>query len=283
MKDNYLAMLWGLHVGDSLGATLEFGPPQEKELFHTDIIGGGPFSWSPGDPTDDTDMAIALLKSIAENKKFHRQSIIDNYLDWVRTNPKDIGGTIYSSLSAWQLDGYYTGARGERTRSNGSLMRCSPMALLPFDPYAIESQTKITHAEELCLEIDKVFIQLLQLCFIEKDKEKIHAKLKDWTQFDYHLKIKIEHIRRTQWDSVKTSGYVIDTFVSAVWALLHTDSFEDGLVKIVNRGDDSDTCGAVTGALLGAYYGVDSIPVRWLSMIREKQTIEDLVNLYLSE
>jgi len=64
---------------------------------------------------------------------------------------------------------------------------------------------------------------------------------------------------------------------SAFWALLNTNSFEEGLVEIVNRGDDADTCGAVTGALLGAFYGIDQIPHRWLEVIKQRKHITKLL------
>ena len=49
MKTNSLAMFLGLHVGDSLGATVEFSPAREKDNFHTEILGEGPFNLLPGD------------------------------------------------------------------------------------------------------------------------------------------------------------------------------------------------------------------------------------------
>lgn len=41
-------------------------------------------------------------------------------------------------------------------------------------------------------------------------------------------------------------------------------SFEDCLVGTVNQGADADTTGAICGMLAGAYYGLESIPRRWL-------------------
>jgi ADP-ribosyl-[dinitrogen reductase] hydrolase len=63
------------------------------------------------------------------------------------------------------------------------------------------------------------------------------------------------------------AAFVLDTLKAATWAVLHTSSFEDALIEIVNRGDDCDTVGAVTGALAGALYGADAIPSRWLECL----------------
>jgi ADP-ribosylglycohydrolase len=71
---------------------------------------------------------------------------------------------------------------------------------------------------------------------------------------------------------IQVAAFVLDTLKSAAWATLHTSSFEDALIEIVNRGDDCDTVGAVTGALAGALYGADAIPPRWLDclLLRER-------------
>ena len=47
-------------------------------------------------------------------------------------------------------------------------------------------------------------------------------------------------------------------------ALLESDSVEDCLVDVVNRGGDADTTGAIAGMLTGALYGMRSLPPRWL-------------------
>lgn len=43
-------------------------------------------------------------------------------------------------------------------------------------------------------------------------------------------------------------------------ALKHFDSFEDAMIAAVNHGGDSDSTGAVTGNILGAAVGYESIP-----------------------
>ena len=43
-------------------------------------------------------------------------------------------------------------------------------------------------------------------------------------------------------------------------ALKHFDSFEDAMIAAVNHGGDSDSTGAVTGNILGAAIGYETIP-----------------------
>jgi ADP-ribosyl-[dinitrogen reductase] hydrolase len=62
-------------------------------------------------------------------------------------------------------------------------------------------------------------------------------------------------------------GFVRVAFRLAFWELFHAPSFEAGLIDVVNRGGDADTNGAIAGALLGAYHGIDAIPDRWLAPV----------------
>jgi len=49
-------------------------------------------------------------------------------------------------------------------------------------------------------------------------------------------------------------------------------------VTAVNRGGDTDTIGAITGAVAGARFGASELPDRWLSAIEETEEIEVLTN-----
>ena len=44
---------------------------------------------------------------------------------------------------------------------------------------------------------------------------------------------------------------------------MHAKSAEMAILSAVNLGGDADTVGACTGALAGAYWGLDALPLRW--------------------
>ena len=44
----------------------------------------------------------------------------------------------------------------------------------------------------------------------------------------------------------------------------------------VNYSGDSDSTGAMTGNILGAFYGVDAIPQRWLGQLKMREIIEQV-------
>jgi len=46
------------------------------------------------------------------------------------------------------------------------------------------------------------------------------------------------------------------------------------VTEVVNLGGDTDTAGAILGAMAGAYYGADAIPKRWLDGLQNRDGIE---------
>jgi len=290
-----LGSLIGLHVGDSLGATLEFGPPSKQHDSHTEITGGGHFKWRAGQPTDDTDLMIALLSALTAQPDdigatLNLEQFSKNMIEWLDRDPPDVGLTTSMSIGNLEMLTEYThdeirtcGGRAEHNKSNGSLMRVAPMLLCNDND--LVTQTMSTHAHPLCVLCDQILVELLKRCTytnitnfsIPSATEYAINTLRSGGFTEESDVIK-DMVDDPEWNNIQTSGYVVHTLGSALWALNHTDSFETGVVDIVNRGDDSDTCGAVTGALLGAYYGYCAIPQRWKDVIEEHDTILKLLD-----
>ncbi len=47
-------------------------------------------------------------------------------------------------------------------------------------------------------------------------------------------------------------------------------------MRAVNHSGDSDSTGAITGNILGALWGREAIPSRWLEPLELRREIEDL-------
>ena len=58
-------------------------------------------------------------------------------------------------------------------------------------------------------------------------------------------------------------GYTLKAMQVALWCALRATGFEEALVAVVSAGGDTDTNGAVAGAVLGARFGCRAIPPRW--------------------
>jgi len=64
----------------------------------------------------------------------------------------------------------------------------------------------------------------------------------------------------------------------AIYSFLsHSEDFEEALVFSVGLGGDTDTIGAMTGAIAGAYRGKGSIPLRWLHALERGRKGADYI------
>src|SRR4051794_19782753 len=140
LQNRYRGCLLGLAVGDALGGPVEFmnteailkryGKPVRE------MVGGGWLKLKPGETTDDTAMARILAESIIQNNGVETIEIARRYVDWMNSNPPDIGNITRLALRAF-LTGLTVpqaalGAHrqtGGKSAGNGTIMRCAPIAL----------------------------------------------------------------------------------------------------------------------------------------------------------
>lgn len=73
-------------------------------------------------------------------------------------------------------------------------------------------------------------------------------------------------------DEPHSIGYTLKTLACGLWCYWHSQSFEDGLLAVVNEGGDADTNAAVACAILGAKFGYHNIPPYYIeNLYAEKE------------
>ena len=81
-------------------------------------------------------------------------------------------------------------------------------------------------------------------------------------------------------DVVAILGNGIEAYNSvptAIYSFLsHPLSFEEAVLYAISLGGDTDTIGAMTGAISGAYLGVDLIPGKWQMKLENRLYIAEL-------
>ena len=65
-------------------------------------------------------------------------------------------------------------------------------------------------------------------------------------------------------------GLAVNTVLLATSSFMKAGSFREAVTNAVNLGGDTDTIGAVTGALAGAFFGESAIPEKWHSKLNPK-------------
>lgn len=258
----------GLAIGDALGAQVEFKRPGTFDPVR-EMKGGGIFKLRPGQITDDTQMALIMARSLLEFNQFNPNAMMDDFLAWKESSECfDIGNTIREALERYQETGEpFQGLEGLEFSGNGSLMRLYPSVLwsLKFaDTDAFQlvwDISRLTHASPIVLRETQTMFTLLRRCFQERPPT---TKIDLFQGFTYPL-------------NPASTGYVADTLDCALWAFMESDSFEEGLLKVVNLGGDADTAGAVYGQIAGSWYGIKGLPERFLEKLEVKGEIEKLV------
>ncbi|MDW7729776.1 MAG: ADP-ribosylglycohydrolase family protein [Bacillota bacterium] len=72
--------------------------------------------------------------------------------------------------------------------------------------------------------------------------------------------------------------------IAVYCSLKHKDDYRKAIVASVNHSGDSDSTGAITGNIVGAYLGLSSIPEEWVGKLELKEVImkmaDDLLGFY---
>lgn len=289
MLDQFRGCLLGLAVGDALGAPVEFVDAAEIALRYgklTEMAGGGWLELKPGQVTDDTQMMLCVLESYCACAGFDPHDVADRLLAWYRAGPVDVGNMTRDACENL-LFGYNFERAGRDAwearppgmrMGNGSLARAAPTGLFRYpDNMRLIGESRvisgITHYDERCkLSCVALNLAIQHLLLVGVDgllDELIEYVEPRNTVIGYALRA-IPTLRPSE---LRTSGYVVDTLQSALWAAIYCDEFEEGLVLLVNRGGDADTVGAVAGALLGTRFGIDAIPRRWLEPLENREQV----------
>lgn len=287
-RDRAVGAVLGMATGDALGAGYEFQPPNPPDRIA--MIGGGLGVFDPGEWTDDTTMGIPILEAVAAGEDLLdpavRDRVAEQWVDWAR-EPKDIGVTIGHVLRSAgdpvravdltaTAQGMY--AAGQRAAGNGSLMRTTPLVLGYLDqPQALTAAARaysdMTHGDPVAGEA----------CVLWNHAQR-HAILH--AQFDVtvglsHLppgrqEVWREHIRVAEAGTPRVfaahNGWVVAALQAAWSAIRGSDDsgpehFENALRSAVAGGNDADTVAAIAGGLLGARWGVSSIPLQWRRLL----------------
>ncbi|WP_366924709.1 ADP-ribosylglycohydrolase family protein [Metallumcola ferriviriculae] len=291
--------MFGVALGDALGATLEFMSAEEVKQnygIHREIIGGGWLDLKPGEFTDDTEMTLSVAEGIVAAPDNPVGQIGKGFIDWFNTGPKDVGNTIRTSLSNYViLDNWDEASKHTaksldgKTAGNGALMRTLPISFAYYgDPEKIADRSRricrMTHWDMIA-EMAGVFYNILATCLMQEEKQAAWDKSWDWfAAYLYQeadvatvkLLADLKDLRRWEFTDLRASGFVYDTLVSALWCFYNTDTAEEAIINAVNLGDDADTVGAVTGGLAGVYYGYQALPQRWLRVVKQKDRIEQV-------
>lgn len=283
--DRAVGSLLGLFVGDAFGAQTEFDMQADiMEEFPQGILEMDSKERNIGDPgmiTDDSEMAIMLATSLIHRNGLDVRDVRRRYLAWLNAEPSDLGTTILEALR----EGKFNPA----SQANGALMRLAPLAIygtkLPEEQLIewVDKECAITHIHEVCRDANRLWA--LAIAKAVKNggmKEELYSYLcsiaptytnNQQLLLALHAAADMEPKSCDDWDQ----GWVLIAFQQSLYTLLHTDSIEEGIRSITNRGGDADTNAAIYGMLAGAIEGKAAIPLRWVEGLHPTRCLKDLL------
>lgn len=261
-------VLLGQLAGDALGSRVEFLEPQRIRELHgkgpRDLADGGTFNTLAGQPTDDSELALALARSVIAQGRYEKDDVFAAYQTWFHSHPFDIGTTTTAALSRRSHRDSGTSATSQ---SNGSLMRISPLgvvAAVKRDAVGwARTDSGLTHPHPACEESCAVFVEAIAAGLAGASRQEMYrAALEASTLLTREALERAAVAPPPQF--TRSMGWVMIALHNAFYRLLHADSMEDAIVDTVREGGDTDTNAAIAGALLGAHFGREGVPDRWL-------------------
>lgn len=280
-RDRARGVVLGMAVGDALGAPFEFNPPIGPDAAVA-MFGGGSFGWAPGEWTDDTSMAIPLVRVLADGGRLDNPDalarVVRDWREWALAAP-DVGTQTRNVLGRLGPDATEADARaaseavhdehGGRSGGNGSLMRTAPVVLAHLDDEfaliaAARRVSELTHWEAdagdacaiWCVAAARAIASGPSTCAVRST-------------------------RRCPTPSAPLCGTVASTRPSASNPLGSRTTVGSSRRcrrrgrrsravrrsprpdRAVRCGDDTDTVAAIAGQLAGARWGATAIPAEW--------------------
>ncbi|WP_308513876.1 ADP-ribosylglycohydrolase family protein [uncultured Turicimonas sp.] len=298
VDDKPQALLLGLAVGDALGVPVEF---KERGSFQVKgMLGYGTHNQPAGTWSDDTSLALILADNLGTEGIFWKD-LARSFVEWrdkgeftPHGKAFDIGNATNWAIIRLKkgIEPTKAGGKDERDNGNGSLMRIAPLVFYMFgkkpqERYEItKNVSSVTHAHPISITACFIYIEFLRLLSFGRSKKVAYTELRE--NFVYYKKFldksalaKFERILNgdvstLKESEIKSTGYVVDTLEAALWSFLITRNYGEAVLKAVNLGDDTDTTGAVTGAMAGLHYGLKDIPQDWLDKLAKREFIRDI-------
>ena len=289
-------------MGDALGMQTEGMTPEEiKQKFNIvfDYGSGMPGSPNeklrPGQYTDDTEQTLILARSIVEAGKFDpvlfSKKLVEHYAI-ILSKPGSNRGWGRTSLDSCRRlqSGTSWKESGGDSPTCGSSMRISPIGLLypdnidQLERTAVESSLP-THKHPESIAGAVAVASAVSLAITNTSPDiilKTAGRLAK--KFDPMLGNKILSIEKMRYmpelnafSTIGTSLMTKDVVPSAFYCFSKNPlDFSKAILTAINAGGDTDSIAAITGAISGAYLGIDAIPTKWLDGLENRDEVESL-------
>ena len=304
--------LYGTVTGDALGVPYEtesYDSMQKNPC--TGMTGYGHHRQPSGSWSDDTSMTLCAADSLC--KGFDPDDMMKKFMLWKDKKQYTATGVVFDvgRICRKAINQFHDGAPallcGDASvngNGNGSIMRILPMVLYQLFLYPVSDDALdqflepiheasiLTHAHPVAQMCCGLFALTVREWFLEDndgssllgmdqrafEKGKAFYKSRGGV-FEEEigkrdLFIEPAELLQLQGRELPNWGYVINTWNISLLSFLTTENFRDCVLKAINMGGDTDTNGAVAGALAGTFYGKEMIPDEWVNALQNKRLLD---------
>lgn len=298
--------LLGQLAGDSLGALVEFQSAAAIARSYPDggpkqLADGGPHRIMAGQATDDSELALLLARSLVRKSGFDANDVASLYASWYHgwlhhegnvscahpgCRPFDIGGTTTQALgpvkphhvAEHRCAAICRSAASATSQANGALMRVSPIGIWGWQRLPSEvddvarADASLTHPHPVCQAASGIFAATIAHAVAEGGTSKeVYNWAVAWAQErgvpEPVMAVLEKAYTSPPGDYMNHAGWVLIALQNVFYQLVNSAGAVEGVVRSVRSGGDTDTNGAICGALLGAVYGREAWPEQWREMI----------------
>ncbi|MHC4742791.1 MAG: ADP-ribosylglycohydrolase family protein [Planctomycetota bacterium] len=293
LADRMAGLLLGMAVGDAIGLPREGLTRRRAQRLYGDKPLKHRFAAGRGMISDDTEhacmVAQAWLASKGDARAFAR-SLAWRLRFWLLGVPAGVGfATLRGICKLWL--GFSPERSGVNSAGNGPAMRSPVLGICAGDEPEnladlVRASTRLTHTDERAIEgamavalachyasrrqpeqiePDELFALLRKYVVNEE-----FARAMQLTESAIRENLTALELAQRMGLEKGISGYIVHTVPMAIFSWLRNrTSFRDAVEEVVLLGGDTDTTGAITGAIAGASLGYSAIPQEWLSDIIE--------------
>lgn len=276
--------LLGMFVGDAMGiqaentevkALLEEFPQGIGELYSIERKWG-----TSGEITDCSVLGILLAQSILALECYDAEHVLATYRKWIKLDPLLVRPSLQELLEGNALI---------KSENNYALMRVAPIGVAGANKTEkeiatmAESECIMTNLAQTCIDANKVLCWAIAEAIRGEDHTFRLANYLLATSKKFGIGDEVQQAIQRPMDGKKapigkqeTALYSLEL---ALYAFLHTNSFEEGMNLVVMKGGSANANASIYGALAGSFYGDEEIPVRW----KEELQVPDTLARYIKK
>jgi ADP-ribosylglycohydrolase len=286
----------GLYLGDTFGQQFFGDEDAVLERIEQRIVPPAPWRY-----TDDTQMALSIVRSLEDYRAIDRDSLAEDFADRYERDPnRGYGGSMHDTLKllGQGKDWYFVSRNafdGMGSFGNGAAMRVAPIGGFDADNlhaarHEAARSAVVTHAHPEAVAGAIGVAIAAALAWQNKQSGDAHDPnlfLEKVAEFIPESEVKSKVLRASRFTSSTTMAHAVavlgngalvsaaDTVPLALWcAAKHLNDIKEALWFTVSALGDRDTTCAMVGGIVALSVGHEGMPQAWCAS-REPHNYDD--------